>query len=284
MKRKNKWIAAFAGCTVAAAAYFYWQNNDIDVSTYSYASHKVPPKFHNFNIVHVSDLHNKAFGLHNKTLLHQIRRANPDVILISGDLVDRHYRSFEHSLAFCRQALDIAPVYFAPGNHEARSGTYEDFRGKLQSLGVRVLENEKEVLYRDGAVLELLGICDPSFSHLDFDKAVDVSVTLGNLRAITESEDHNLRLLISHRPELIKVYAKFGIELVFTGHAHGGQWRIPGVGGLYTPHEGFFPKYSGGMHRLNATTMFISRGLGNSGFPLRIFNRPELIVVTLKSK
>jgi len=178
--------------------------------------------------------------------------------------------------------VDIAPVYYVTGNHEARISEYGKLKTALEITGVTVLENERTVLEKDGDTITLLGIDDPSFTadYLTGDSAAVVKNTLDDL--VTEGVGYTV--LLSHRPELFDVYAESGVNLVFSGHAHGGQIRLPFIGGLAAPNQGLFPKYDAGLFTEGDTNMVVSRGLGNSLFPFRVNNRPEIVVVQLTSE
>ena len=171
-----------------------------------------------------------------------------------------------------KQIVNIAPVYYVSGNHEHQSGKYQELIVLLEQCGVFVLENNKQIITKQGESIAILGIKDKSVNS-NYQKVLSV---------LTEMEKEDIQILLSHRPELLDVYSQYDIDMVLTGHAHGGQIRIPFVGGIFAPHQGFFPKYTNGVHTKNNTTMIISRGLGNSTFPFRINNRPELIVIDLQ--
>ncbi|MBR4860696.1 MAG: metallophosphoesterase, partial [Firmicutes bacterium] len=191
----------------------------------------------------------------------------------------------EKALYFAKKAAELAPCYYVPGNHENRiPEAYEQLKTGLRENGVIILENEAVELERDGKVITLMGVLDPIFNVGKTDEAGNI---LEDERAVMEGQLKNLdslnrfTILLSHRPEMLDIYAAAGINLVFTGHAHGGQWRLPGLGGIIAPGQGFFPAYTEGAHTAGDTTMYVSRGLGNSLMPIRIFNRPELVVVEL---
>jgi predicted MPP superfamily phosphohydrolase len=276
MKKSNKvkrniTLIAMAG---TLAVFLYWQNNDIMTTKITYQNNKIPTAFDGFVIVQVSDLHNMRFGKDNNVLLKKIKDADPDMIALTGDLIDNVRTDLSVAIEFIRDAVAIAPVYYVPGNHEARISNYNQLAASMSELGVQLLENKQVKFQQGNASIELSGIIDPFFSpakdslnHLDF------------------SDQSVFRILLSHRPELIKLYASKQIDLVLTGHAHGGQIRIPTLrGGLIAPDQGLFPKYTSGIYNESETSEIVSRGLGNSTFPFRVFNRPEIIVVTLKSK
>lgn len=281
-ERKALWpIPAAVGGTVGLAALCNWQNNGIGVTRYRCGSDKLAPPFNGFTIVQVSDLHNKLFGKKQEKLLERVAGEAPDCIVVTGDLVDCHRTNIAAAMAFIRGAVRLAPVYYVPGNHEGRIGSYRRLREELQQTGATVLEDQKVMLARQGACIELLGLRDPVF--LPPGRRTDLDLLEKRLRTLVGEESGAFRLLLSHRPELLPLYAGCGVDMVLCGHAHGGQVRLLGQG-LYAPGQGVFPKYTSGVHVKGATAMIISRGLGNSEFPLRVNNRPELVKITLQQE
>lgn len=248
-----------------------WSNRAL-VLTEITISAELPEAFHGYRIAQVSDLHNAQFGDDNERLLTLLRESEPDLIVITGDLVDSNRTDVNTALAFAAEAVKIAPVYYVTGNHESRISQYTTLKNGLTAAGITVLENEALSLERDGSSIRLLGLMDPAFGG---DPAANLEMLLTDHSGYT--------ILLSHRPELFDIYVQSGVNLVFTGHAHGGQFRLPLIGGLVAPNQGVFPKYNSGLYTENATNMVVSRGLGNSVFPFRFNNRPEVILVTLVS-
>ena len=213
-------------------------------------------------------------------LLEAIRQQAPDCIVITGDLVDCHRTNIAAAMEFVRGAVRMAPVYYVPGNHEGRIDAYRRLREELLRAGVVLLEDRKVMLARQGACIQLLGLRDPRFAPKEHRQDRErVEKKLRELMG-TEEDRQFFQLLLSHRPELMPVYADCGVDMVLCGHAHGGQFRLFHQG-LFAPQQGLFPKYTGGVHVKGTTAMVISRGLGNSEFPLRLNNPPELVKITL---
>lgn len=185
------------------------------------------------------------------------------------------------AINFIKEINDIAPVYFITGNHEANLSNYSYLEEKLEENKVIILDNELQVLKENDSEINLIGINDPTMKHSPYEK--DEDIIKNELDSIDYNKD-NYTILLSHRPELFENYVDNEIDLVLTGHAHGGQIRIPFIGGLIAPNQGLFPKYTSGKKEKDKTTMIISRGIGNSILPFRVNNRPELVVITLKSK
>lgn len=256
-----------------------WANTALEVSAYTIADGDIPDAFDGFRIVQISDLHNASFGEDNEELLRRIGEAQPDIIVLTGDLVDSRNTDIGIGIRFAEAAVKIAPTYYVSGNHEARISACDELIAGLRAAGVTVLENEKVILEREGDELAILGLADPNFytAYLYGDEAAVMAEHLESL------SDARYSILLSHRPELFDTYVASGADLVFSGHAHGGQFRLPFVGGLFAPGQGFFPEYDAGLYTAEETTMLVSRGLGNSVIPLRVNNRPEIVIVTLES-
>lgn len=282
MKTLRK-LAPLALALFAVGAFCWWQNNGLVITKMEYSSRKLPQGFGGYRIVHVSDLHNKEFGRGNARLLAAIAAAQPDLVVITGDLVDSRRTDIEVARSFAAEVATLAPVYFVSGNHE-RALEYCELRDLLTEAGVTVLDNASVLLERAGEKIALLGLADPTFIEYEYDHLADNDngIFAQNLADLTAEYSGVFTILLSHRPEKMGLYAHQGIDLAFAGHAHGGQFRLPLIGGLVAPHQGFFPKYTSGMYEKDETSMVVSRGLGNSIFPLRLFNRPELVVITLQ--
>lgn len=257
-----------------------WQNNSIVISSFNYSSSEIPKDFDNFKIVQISDLHNKVFGKEQFKLLEKVKELSPDIIVITGDMIDRRRYNLENAMYFIDKAVKVAPIYYVSGNHEAWSYKYSEVRNKLIKAGVHIIDDERIAIKKNNSIINILGLSDPAFVTSSYLNETDTSKIEENLLNWASLE--SFKILLSHRPELFDLYSSSNMDIVFSGHAHGGQIRIPFIGGLIAPNQGFFPKYTSGRYNSDNTTMFVSRGLGNSLFPIRIFNRPEIISVTLK--
>ena len=283
MKIRGK--AIFSGlCFFLAAVIIWtaWGNRALELNEYKITSGELPEGFHGYRIAHVSDLHNAEFGEKNEKLLDMLRDADPDLIAITGDMIDSRNTEVDVALQFAENAMKIAPCYYVPGNHEARVTEYDILREGLQQLGVQVLEEERILLEKDGEAISLLGVRDPSFqtNYLNGEEESIMNSWLSGLRTETDS----YTILLSHRPELFSVYAEQEMNFVLSGHAHGGQFRLPLVGGLVAPNQGFFPEYDSGVYTEHGTSMVVSHGIGNSLFPFRFNNRPEVILIELRAE
>lgn len=276
MKRRK--ILAAAAVGAAVAGWILWGNSALMTSEYFVTSPRLPTGFEGFRIAQVSDLHNTEFGEGNRKLLAALEQVEPDIIVLTGDIIDARNTKPEISLAFAAEAMNIAPCYYITGNHEARVD-HLGFPEQLRSLGVTVLRNESVTLQRNGDTITLMGVDDPAF-EVDYMTGDCRPVMTTVLETLTD-ENQGYTILLSHRPEWFRLYRDFDIDLTLSGHAHGGQFRLPVVGGVIAPNQGFFPRYDAGAFTEGNTTMVVSRGLGPSIIPLRINNRPELVVVEL---
>lgn len=282
MKKKTILGLCMASALVAGTAgWLWWGNRAVMVHTISVTDQRLPQEFEGFRIAQISDLHNEVFGTGNGELLTLLAGTRPDIIVITGDLLDSRRTDVSAALEFVRGAVEIAPVYYVAGNHESRIP--EEFwmlERCMENLGVSVLRGERTLLTREGAAIALIGVDDPTFQDKDSANWPGiVEEELGRLR-----EEGLYSILLIHRPELLETYARAGMNLVFSGHAHGGQVRIPFVGGVIAPNQGFFPQYDGGLYTMGDTQLVVSRGLGNSLCPLRVNNRPEIVLAELHGK
>ena len=273
------WLCVIAICLVVISAWIVLDNTNLEITEYYATSSRIPDPFDGFEIAQISDLHNAEFGDENKDLLVLLSQIKPDVIVLTGDLIDSRQTDIEIALDFAGKAVQIAPVYYVTGNHEARISEYEQLKMGLTDLGVVVLENQKVQITKDGESITLMGIQDPSF-RTDYLFGDTETVARQAISSLQNASD-GFTVLLSHRPELFDLYVGTGMDLVFSGHAHGGQFRLPVLGGLVAPNQGFFPKYDAGQFIEENTTMIVSRGVGNSIIPFRINNPPEIVVVEL---
>ncbi|HCN58299.1 MAG TPA: metallophosphoesterase [Exiguobacterium sp.] len=280
MRVKKKWFIPI-GILALSSWFLYRENNQIDTTAVTIQSEKLPAAFNDYTILQIADLHGKSFGSRQKVLLKKVNKLQPDVILMTGDLIDSRRNGEEEALLLMKQLTPDYPVYFVTGNHEVRLNL--TILPKLERLGVTVLRNTSVPLERDGQFIELLGIDDPTTTRWSEGLQEPDGIRKSLDQAQSTAEPRAFQLLMAHRPEYLPLYAERKVDLVLSGHAHGGQIRLPFTDGMYAPGQGFFPDLTAGQHTMENTRLIISRGLGNSLFPFRIFNHPELIVVTLRT-
>ena len=261
--------------------YLYFQNTALQVTKFLIVDSKIPKNFNNYRIIQLSDFHNTTSKKLTNQLVEEITKEEPDIIVITGDLIDSRRTNVDVAIDFLGKIKDIAPIYYVSGNHESRISEYETLKKEMNDLGINLLDNEVIEIQKKDDIINLIGIDDPSFSNTI---EVDDSEIIENQIKSINYDENFYTILLSHRPEAFKIYVNENINLIFSGHAHGGQIRLPFIGGIFVPNQGFFPKYTSGKYEEKNTTMIVSRGIGNSLFPFRINNRPELIVVELKNK
>lgn len=257
---------------VAAVALIIHGNVTIQVTNIEISSEKIPDAFSGYRIAHVSDLHNAQFGKDNERLLSLIEDADPDIIVITGDIIDSRNPDALVASSFLDLCADIAPCYYVRGNHEKRIlEEYEKLLSEIENENVHILCDEAVTIERDGEAVSLIGMDDHAKDSADF---------LPILSSLCEKGEE-YRIVLSHKPDFYNEYAAAGADLVFCGHAHGGQFVLPFVGGILAPGQGLFPEYTDGLYMIEKTAMIVSRGLGNSLFPFRINNYPQLIIAEL---
>lgn len=275
IKRSVLLIATLVGCII----FLYLQNNLISITEVKITSSKIPSSFKGYKILQISDLHNKQFGDNQDVLIQKIKSIDPDIIAITGDLIDSKSYDAEVSMQLIREIVKKYPVYFVTGNHEQWSGKYNRLEKELKKYDVNVLRNEHVGIRKGEQEINLLGIDDPEFVNGNRDEG---NIIIDEIKkAKIEMQPDRYNVLLSHRPEFLTEYADEQIDLVLSGHAHGGQVRLPFIGGLVAPNQGVLPKYTAGLYVEQSTSMVVSRGLGNSIIPQRILNRPEIVVVQL---
>ena len=279
-KRRRYAVGIIAAVLIAMTVWIAWGNSALMLTEVSITGENIPTAFSGFRIAQISDLHNAVFGKDNEKLLSRLEEAVPDIIVMTGDLVDSRHTDVAVALDFASRAVQIAPVYYVPGNHEARISEYDALKSGLTDTGVALLEDEVAFVDCSGERLTLIGVRDPSFSaDYLYDEKEAMQITLSEL--VADADGYTV--LLSHRPELFESYVDSGVDLVFSGHAHGGQFRLPLIGGLVAPDQGFFPAYDAGLYTARNTNMVVSRGIGNSIIPFRANNRPEIVVVELSA-
>lgn len=284
------------GATVilGGAAFYKYETESLEITKYEIENEKIPKEFNNFKIVQISDLHNKSFGKGNKRLLEKIDSQNPDIVVITGDLVEGDNKDFDVALNLIDELLKKYKVYHIIGNHEQKSlikkhkELYKTYFDKLYKKNIVNLDNEKIRIKKDGKYINIYGLIIPLEYYPYFFKNYEnknmkleqdfINNKLGEINR----DEYNI--LLAHTPFFFEDYEKYGVDLVLAGHVHGGIIRLPKVGGLLSPNREFFPKYDFGKYIKNNTTMLLSKGLGGSKVLIRFACKPEIVSITLKSK
>ncbi|MBQ9415210.1 MAG: metallophosphoesterase [Clostridia bacterium] len=278
---KMRWaLLTGAVLSAGAAGAVYRENQKLTVANITVFHPEIPAAFDGWRFVHLSDLHSASFGKNQKRLLEVIDALHVDMALLTGDLFDRRrtlrVRDMKPTLTLFRELASRMPTVRVDGNHETRSPVGDRFRCEAAKTGVVDITGRVLPLKKGGEQIMLIGVPDVS-AYADDDERFRE-----RLHELKEEAGSGFSVTLSHRPQYLPDYVLEELPLVLCGHAHGGQVRLPFVGGLYAPEQGVLPRYTEGRYRVEHTQMIVSRGLGNSGFPVRVFNRPELGVITLK--
>ena len=274
-KTQRKILALLLACILVIIALFAF-NTKMKIQHYSLESEKLTAPV---RIVLITDLHSCSYGKGQRELIDAIHAQKPDIILLGGDICDDKIPHRNTELVL-RAIADKYPCYYVTGNHEYWSREIEKILKIFESYNVPVLEGSFDTIDVRGQKLNICGISDPDILKYT-DKNYSITEQLKD--AAVASENGNYSILFAHRPELIDSYLNYDFDLILAGHAHGGQWRLPGIiNGLFAPNQGFFPRYAGGKDRFDDSYMIVSRGLARESTRIpRIFNRPELVVIDL---
>lgn len=269
--------------------FIYVNYKVIFVSRYKVKSNKLPQAFNGFKILHLSDWHCTTYGKNNKRLINlinnKIKGEKIDIVVITGDFIIRQKRDYRPALEFISK-IKSNNIYFVYGNHEMilKSKEIQDFKNKLETLGVVVLDDKKIELTRENQKLNLYGV-SYIFSHIASRKDLTEQVLEKYKKdyeekiGIINQEEYNI--LLSHDPMDFEIYARMGFDLIFSGHLHGGGIRFFGIGVATARKNWFFTRLAAGIHKKYNTQMIVSRGIGNSTRPIRIFDPPEISITTL---
>ncbi len=227
------------------------------------------------------DLHSCAYGTDQKQLIKAIQDQKPDAVVLGGDIFDDAL-AHDNAEILLQAVTESYPCFYVTGNHEYWSDDVEEIFTLLRGYDVTILQGSGETLILNGCALNICGIDDPEAEDA-FGEPDLMQEQLDSLKPL--GQNGLFTVLLAHRPEYVHIYLEYPFDLILSGHAHGGQWRIPGVlNGLFSPGEGWFPRYAGGNYSFENTTMIVSRGLAKkSGGVPRVFNRPELVIIDILS-
>lgn len=276
-----KKLLALLGLVLLSTA-IYLDNKLLKVSRYEIKSNKVPKEFNKFKIVHLSDFHSYNFiGKDNIKVIEKINNENPDIIVMTGDMVNKYDINFDEFLKLTEILSEKYKIYYITGNHEKRLRNH-DFNfliKKLCELDIRMLNDEKITIKRNNDCINILGIDIPLQFYKIRNKPSNIEEVVSNILEKCNEKEYNI--LLAHNPLYFDTYAKYDVDLTLSGHVHGGMIRLPFVGGLLSPERKFFPKYSSGIYEINNKKLVVSRGLGHSKPGIRLFNMPEILSITL---
>ena len=267
--RKKKYLAVLMLLCLAFIGWMTWGNCTVGCTRYALAFDELPAVFDGFTIAQVSDFHNSRLG---DAVIRHLEKAQPDMIAITGDLVDANHTDIDVALNLAAQLTQIAPCYYISGNHEAwlSEADYARLENSLCDMGVTVLNDRAVPVEKDGEAIAVTGIADSGFGHSLSAQEIDEL-----------SPEGAFTVLLAHRPEKFDDYVCSGADLTLSGHVHGGQFRLPFVGGVIGPYYIFFPEYDAGVFAEGGQRMIVSRGIGNSVVPVRFGNRPEVVLIEL---
>ena len=262
----------------------------VDVTKYIASSKKIPQEFNGFKIVQLSDFHSSGYKDTTEIIISKVKEINPDIIVMTGDMVNWPTKDTEELEKLLNSLADVCPIYYITGNHEQLSEglitkKYQNILDLLDELNITFLRNEYVEIERNGQSINLYGMdipLDASTGRYPSSLQLESGYVKRNLPQIDSSK---FNILLSHNPAFLKQYSEFGADLVLAGHIHGGIIRIPIIGiGIFSSERGLLPRYDDGKFKRGDTTMIVNRGIGTSSIGLRIFNNPEISVITLKSK
>ena len=273
--RRRKTAVLLALTALLAAGFLLWGNCSLQTTETALVSPALPPAFDGLRIVELADLHGRVFGRGSRRLLAAVRRAEPDLICIDGDLFDEH-TDLAMLPPLLRGLCAIAPVYYVTGNHEWRVPGLRGILAQMRACGVTVLQDDWRVLRRGEDALIVAGTDDPCGPA----ERKTPAELIADIRA--EAGEAAFLLLLTHRNDQLPQWSALGVQAVLAGHCHGGVVRLPFVGGLFGTDRRLFPAWDAGLYRQGETALYVSRGLGYTNVHFRLFNRPEVAVIVLR--
>ena len=287
---KNKKIIVLVCITLIFISIIMYFIKKIDVTKYTISNEKIPEEFNGFKILQLSDFHSEGYRDTTEKLIDKVKNINPDIIVMTGDMVSWDMENIEEAKILVESLAEIYPIYYVDGNHEhlaeiLRLSRYNSFLDFMHELGVTTIKNDCIKLHKGNESINLYGI------NIPLDSATALYVNKFQLeknyveKTLPKADSEKFNILLAHTPTFIKQYSQWGADLVLAGHMHGGIARIPFTNiGLLSPGRTIFPKYAAGKFKVKDSIMIVNRGIGTSSFKLRIFNNPEITVLTLKSK
>lgn len=271
------------GGAVLLAARLYLDNTLVEVSKYEIKSNKIPKEFNEYKIVQLSDFHSYGFKWDNLKLIDKIYEEAPDIVVITGDMVNKYDKKFEKFLNIAEILSKKYKIYFIVGNHEIRlkKKDLDYILNKLEGFGIKILKDEKITIARKNDHINIYGLHIPLSYYKIINRPTNVGEVVSKILKGCKEEEFNI--LLSHNPLFFEEYSKHNIDLTLSGHVHGGMIRLPLIGAILSPERKFFPKYSGGIYEINNKKLVVSRGLGHSKRGIRLFNKRDLVSITLYS-
>ncbi|WP_138416072.1 metallophosphoesterase [Aquibacillus sediminis] len=254
-------------------AKIYYDTNHFKVNTIEFDSSKLSQGTE-VTILQISDVHNKVFDQDNQPLLREVESLNADLIVLTGDLIDRRTEDFQHMYNLIEKLTAInSDIFFVSGNHEWENTETEDFIQGVRERNVTLLNNRSKTIEVDGIEFNMVGIDDASTNHED------------PAKAFSTIEQDRYTILLSHDPDIVKNYPDMPANLILSGHTHGGQVRMPFVGAIVAPGQGLFPKLDQGTYPLAENQrLYIDSGLGTSLAPIRFLNQSQISLITIRGE
>ncbi len=279
----KRFLAIFCVCFVSVLlvkSFLYWQNQTAGVTEYTVVSAELPEAFDGYKIVLLTDIQGAKL-VTDKRFIRKIENAHPDMLVLAGDLTDENIAGSDEKVDFILSNYPLPKALYAvSGNHDLWTGRFAQLKAHWESIsGITFLENDRIRVTRDGQSVNLYGISDPE----SWDAAA-ANEKVKNAIRLLDTPDDGYNILLFHRANMLDLFKNENFDLILSGHLHGGQIRLPFIGGLRSPHGDWFPKYSGGRYDVNGHTYIVSRGLCNAVKIPRLFNRPEIVVITLKKQ
>lgn len=277
-------LLAFVVIMLVVLLLIYISNNILKVKRYNIKNNKIPNEFNDFKIVQISDVHSKMFGENNSILINEIKKINPDIVVMTGDIIDDSTENVVEYVKNFEPIFKLYPTYYSIGNHERKLGykKYKLYIDTLKEKGVNVIINGSVECKRNNSIIVI--------SALKFRENMQPKVLtekrknkyISYMKAkLSNIDQNNYNVLLTHDPENFELYEKLKVDLIFSGHVHGGLIRLGKIC-LLSPRRKLFPKYGYGRHKINNTTLIVNSGMGNASIPIRMFNRPEIVLVVLK--
>ena len=285
-KRIIKLIICLFIISIFIFGFLYFENDTLQISNYVVSSTKLPSDFNNFKILQLSDLHSKEFGYENQKLIKKIDNEKPDIIVMTGDMLNTSDDKYDVFLNLSKKLAQKYKVYYVVGNHEEIVNPFRIME-ELKNIGVTVLDNEKVKIKRGKSFIYLYGMWFRVIYYKNENNSEEKNIfyDLDTMqKAVGVSDPNAYNILLTHNPIYFATYSKWGADLTLSGHMHGGIIRIPFKGGVLSPERTLFPKYDAGRFNLGGKIMIVNRGLGNETIIPRIFNRPEITIITLENK
>lgn len=255
----------------------------LEVSRYNIASPLLPEEFHGLKIVQLSDLHNKVFGKNNSLLFDLIKKEEPDIFVMTGDMISHNAPNTNEFLKLVEKISSICPVYYVNGNHELSdldSDAFEYIAGKLASFGAVCLDNSYVDISRGNSEIRICGLCYTAEYYRgvrEYKRGWKAFMLTDMINFLGIKEPDKYTILLAHNPLDFDVHAEWGADLSFGGHVHGGLVRLPFINGILSPERRLMPKYKEGVYRIENSFLIANRGLGR----FRVHNPPEIVSVQL---